>query len=84
VGSIEAFDRASDPPDSPILPTDSLDLVIRPESNRRSGGPREVPDGTVSAHLGNPGSVFWRVGPFDPLRRRGCECQSDEGSACSM
>ena len=44
----------------------------------------KVPDGTVSAHLGNPGSVFWRVGPFDPLRRRGCECQSDEGSACSM
>ena len=55
-GSIEPFDRASGPPDAPILPTYTLDPGIRPESNRRSGGPGEVPDGTVSAHLGNPGS----------------------------
>ena len=31
------------------------DMVIRPESNRRSGALGEVPDGKVSAHLENPG-----------------------------
>ena len=38
-----------------ILPTYPLDTGIRPESNTCSGGPGEVPDGEVNAHLGNPG-----------------------------
>jgi hypothetical protein len=37
------------------LPTYILETGIRPESNRRSEGPGEVPVATVSAHLGNPG-----------------------------
>ena len=32
-----------------------LDRGSRPESDTCSGGPGENPDGTVSAHLGNPG-----------------------------
>jgi prepilin-type N-terminal cleavage/methylation domain-containing protein len=48
-------------------------MVLRPESNTRPGGPREVPDGTVSAHLGNPGQTNGgRVLREDAsMRRRG-------------
>ena len=34
-GTIEAFDRASGPPDAPILPIYPLDTGIPPESTRR-------------------------------------------------
>ena len=40
---------------TPRSSTYPLDTGIRPESNRRSGGPGEVPAGEVSAPLGNPG-----------------------------
>ncbi len=52
-GPIEAFDRVSNPLDTPILLAYPLDTDIRPENDWRSGGPGEVPDGTVGAHLGN-------------------------------
>ena len=54
-GSISEFDRASGPPDAPILPTHPLDTSIRPASNRCSGNPGEVADGQVNAYLGNLG-----------------------------
>jgi hypothetical protein len=34
-----------------------LDTVMRRGSNASSGGPGEVPDNQVNAHLGNPGLV---------------------------
>ena len=50
-GAIEAFDRATRPPDLSDYP---LDMGIRPESNTCSGGLGEVADGEVNVNLGNP------------------------------
>ncbi len=51
----------------------ALDTGIRPESNTCSGGPGGVRNGTVSAHLGNPGqqlsgSIFRQMGRGGVIR----------------
>ena len=56
-----------------------LDSGIRPESNGRSGGPGEVADGTVSAHLGNPGSG--RRPRHGWSRRSRCSMTEDQSPA---
>src|SRR5262249_14224682 len=53
--TIEAFDRASGPPDAPALADLPLDMGIRPASNACSGSAGAVPDTEVNPHLGNLG-----------------------------
>ena len=50
-----------------------LDTGIRPESNRRSGGPGEVPVGTVSVPLGNPGKHEFGSTSIALLERSGAD-----------
>ena len=52
-GSIESFDRAIQPSDSPIWPTFPMDNGIGPASNTCSVEPEMIADREASAHLGN-------------------------------